>query len=81
MNPELEKILQQKIEELKQIAKEYTKQLYGDINEFTTIKLEERLIHHYIEDTVERVLQFYVNTDKGDFSVEKKYTIPTDDEI
>ena len=78
MNPELEKLLQQKIEELKQIAKEYAKQLYGDISSFDMIKLEEQIIYHFGGEK-ERVIELYVDTDKGDFRVKKSYPLPSDE--
>jgi len=74
MNEELEKELLQEIEKLKEIAKKHAQGLFGNITEFYDIKIEEETYRD------KKVIEFYVNTDKGNFEVRKEYPLPTEEE-
>jgi len=77
MDKELEQVLKQKIEELKKIVKQTASPIYGADLRIYDIRLQEEIVHHFGGGN-EKVLEFYVNTDKGYFRVTKSYPVSED---
>ena len=68
MNPELQKFVETKLDEIKNKVKEYTKDLYGDI-QINRITIEETWGKDD-NDIVQRKIEITVWSDKGYFNIE-----------
>ena len=78
MNSELEEYLRHEIEDIKKKISSFAKDIYGEELRFDSLQLREEIVSHF-NGAKEKIIELYVDTDKGYFRVRKSYPVSSEE--